>query len=241
MLYKVGPRLVVKWSLCIQDLQEHLFQQTLSSNVQLCEDFSADNKYQWKYFSCSLSKRRMGSHSIYDMNKGLGKMKCLVSFVTMVTTTFRRPTDFSLLTEWFVTEFQRSVVFIIFWLKQLIFSFAFCLVFALQSNMAKTWENLLMLFTVLKPLALANKEECCSAPKMSSLVSRKCLITWPHRTKGEAVLDALCITVCLQQKILHLSFKYSARIQSAQVQLQIIMGSCMHQTLSHRGEKTRKC
>lgn len=103
MLYKVGSPLTVKWSLCIADLQEHLFQQTSPSDVQLCEDFLADNKHQWKYFSCSLSKRRMGSHSIYDINKGLGKMKCLGSFVTMVTTPFGRPTDFSLLTEWFVT------------------------------------------------------------------------------------------------------------------------------------------
>lgn len=97
MLYKAGSPLIVKWSLCVADLQEHL------SDVQLCEDFLADNKHQWKHFSCSLSKRRMGSHSIYDINKGLGKMKCLGSFVTMVTIPFGRPTDFSLLTEWFVT------------------------------------------------------------------------------------------------------------------------------------------
>lgn len=84
-------------------LQEHLFQQTPPSDVQLCEDFSADNKHQRKYFSCCLSKRRMGFHSIYDINEGLGKMKCLGSFVAMVTTPFGRPTDFSLLTEWFVT------------------------------------------------------------------------------------------------------------------------------------------
>lgn len=78
----------------VKSLQEQLFQQTSPSDVQLREDFSADNKHQWKYFSCSLGKRRMGSLSIYDRNKGLGKRKCLGSSVTMVTTPFGRPNWF---------------------------------------------------------------------------------------------------------------------------------------------------
>lgn len=150
----------------------------------------------------------MGSHSIYDMNKGLGKINVWYPLLPWWPPL------------WKANWFQFVDRMICNWVSEKCgvhhiltetTHFSFCLVFGLQSNMAKTWENLLMLFTVLKPLALANKEECCSAPKMSSLVSMKCLITWPHRTKAEAVLDALCITVCLQWKILHFSFKCSAR------------------------------
>lgn len=49
--------------------------------------------------------------------------------------------------------------------------------------MAKISENLLMSFAVLKPVALTNKEECCSAPKMPSVASLKCLVTWTLITK----------------------------------------------------------
>lgn len=129
----VSTRTEVSLSVHTDAQQEHLPWKTFPSNVQVGEDLSADNKHRWKYFSSSLSKRRMGSHSIYDMNKGLGKMKYLVSFVTMVTTPFGRPSDFSLLTEWFVTEFQKSVLFIIFWLKQLFFSFVFALSLACRT------------------------------------------------------------------------------------------------------------
>lgn len=220
MLYWAGSQLVLqRVALHMQPLyrntcpSKHLpatcelvriFQQTTSTDKNI-------STVPVKNFSCSC-KRRMGSRSIYNMNKGLGKRKYLVYFVTMVTTPFGRPSDFSLLTEWFVTEFQRTVLFIIFWLKWLFFSFVFCLVFGLQNNMAKTWENLLIFFTLPKPLALTNEEEGCSAPKMSSVISMKCLITWPHRTKEETTYFRCILHCSLERKILYLSFKCFAII-----------------------------